>query len=129
MEKICSICRRNFEVREDEVVFLQNISPVFTGVRSDIPARTRSPDSRCQRRLLFRNDLTLYHRKSDLTGKQIVSIYAQGKPYKVYDQDEWWSDRWQEEEYGRPFDFSKTFTEQFAALNSEVPHMSLFTTN
>jgi len=59
----------------------------------------------------------------------MISIYAQDKPYKVYDQDEWWSDRWDELSYGRNFDFSRTFSEQFNELSLEVPHQGLFTTN
>ena len=129
MQKSCTNCGQTFESTQDDLAFYEKTSPVFAGKKYTIPPPTLCVDCRCQRRLLFRNDLNLYHRKSDLTGKQIVSIYAQGKPYTVYDQDEWWSDRWKEEDYGRPFDFTKTFTEQFEALNMEVPHASLFTTN
>ncbi|TSD00765.1 MAG: Uncharacterized protein Greene101449_28 [Candidatus Peregrinibacteria bacterium Greene1014_49] len=125
----CKQCAAAFEITKDDLQFYESVSPTFSGKRYDIPAPQMCPDCRCQRRLLFRNDLTLYHRKSDLSGKQIVSMYAPDKPYVVYDQDEWWSDKWDECSYGRPFDFSKTFTEQFEVLNKEVPHMSLFTTN
>ena len=56
-------------------------------------------------------------------------MYAPEKPYKVFDQDEFWSDRWDECSSGRPFDFNRTFTEQFRELGLAVPHQSLFTTN
>ncbi len=125
----CTHCSSAFEVTKDDLAFYDSVSPVFNGKKEPIPSPMLCPDCRCQRRLLFRNDLSLYHRKSDLSGKQIISMYAQDKPYKVYDQDEWWSDRWNELDYGRPFDFNKTFTEQMAALNADVPHVSLFTTN
>jgi len=82
-----------------------------------------------QRRLLFRNDLCLYHRKSDLSGKDIISIYSPEKPYKVFDQEEWWSDAWDELSYGRDFDFSRTFAEQFQELCLVVPHQALFIKN
>ena len=129
MQKTCKQCSAQFEIMSEDLGFYADVSPVVGGTKLDIPAPEQCPDCRCQQRLLFRNDMNLYHRKSDLSGKQIVSIYAPNKPYIVYDQDEWWSDRWDEYSYGRPFDFSKTFTEQFAALNRDVPHMSLFTTN
>ncbi len=129
MQKTCAQCSAPFEITSEDLQFYADVSPVVGGTRLDIPAPEQCPDCRCQQRLLFRNDMILYHRKSDLSGKQIVSIYAPDKPYIVYDQDEWWSDRWDECSFGRPFDFSKTFTEQFAALNRAVPHMSLFTTN
>jgi len=67
---------------------------MFGGQKQAIPPPTLCPDCRLRQRLLFRNDLSLYHRKSDLSGKQIVSMYAPEKPYVVYDQDEWWGDGW-----------------------------------
>lgn len=78
---------------------------------------------------MFRNEDSIYKRKSDLSGKEIVSIYAPDSPYKVYDQDEWWSDKWDPLEYGRDFDFTKPFTEQFKELIQDAPHASLYTTN
>jgi CxxC-x17-CxxC domain-containing protein len=125
----CSSCRASFEHDASAAAFLDKISPTFGGVKCAIPAPTKCPDCRLRQRLMFRNDLSLYHRKSDLSGKQIISIYAQDKPYKVYDQDEWWSDRWDDLAHGRPFDFNKTLTEQMRELNALQPHMSLFTTN
>jgi hypothetical protein len=125
----CRHCLQAFDVTQDDLAFYETVSPVFAGKKELISPPTQCPDCRLQQRLLFRNELTLYHRKSDLTGKQIVSIFAQDKPYKVYDQDEWWGDQWDGLAYGRPFDFGRTFAEQFAEINAEIPHMSLFTTN
>ena len=81
-----------------------------------IPPPTLSPDCRAQRRLAFRNERHLYHRKSDLSGKQIISCFSPDKLTKVFSQDEWWSDAWDPLEYGRDFDFSRPFFEQFAEL-------------
>jgi len=61
--------------------FYDDISPMFGGQKQAIPPPTLCPDCRLRQRLLFRNDLSLYHRKSDLSGKQIVSMYAPEKPY------------------------------------------------
>ncbi len=129
MQKSCTKCSATFEITKDDLAFYDEVSPVVGGRKLSLPSPEECPDCRCQNRLLFRNDLSLYHRKSDLTGKQIVSMYAEDKPYKVYDQDEWWGDQWDECSYGRSFDFGRTFTEQFLELNRDVPHMSLFTTN
>ncbi|MFA4845791.1 MAG: hypothetical protein WC654_04500 [Patescibacteria group bacterium] len=125
----CKQCASAFEVTKDDLAFYEKVSPVFGGKKELIPPPEFCPDCRLQRRLLHRNDLCLYHRKSDLTGKAMISIYAQSKPYKVYDQDEWWSDQWDELAYGRAFDFSRTFAEQFQELSLTVPHQGLFTTN
>jgi hypothetical protein len=125
----CKQCSSAFEITKDDLVFYDTVSPVFNGKKEAIPPPVFCPTCRFQRRLAFRNDLNLYHRKSDLTGKQIVSMYAPDKPYKVYDQEEFWSDRWDELAYGRPYDFDRTFSEQFKELGLAVPHQSLFTTN
>ncbi len=129
MQKSCTLCRQSFEITDADLKFYDEASPVIGGKKQAIPAPTKCPDCRVRQRLMFRNDLSLHHRKSDLTGKQIISIYSQDKPYVVYDQDEWWSDKWDDLEHGRPFDFNRSFTEQFRELNALVPHMSLFTTN
>lgn len=129
MQKSCTSCGQTFEISKEDLAFLETISPTFSGKKYAIPPPTLCPQCRLQRRLLFRNERHLYHRKSDLTGKQIVSMYAPDKSYKVYDQDEWWGDKWDGLDYGRDFDFNRTFTEQFAELCAAVPHNSLFTTN
>src|SRR6185295_14322333 len=109
--------------------FYDEISPVFARKKFPIPAPTLCPECRLQRRMSFRNERSLYHRKCDLTGKQIVSMHSESKPITVYDQEEWWGDRWDALEYGREFDFAKTFSEQFAELYQAVPHISLYTNN
>jgi hypothetical protein len=53
-----------------------------------------------------------------------VTIYSPNKPYKVYCVDCWWGDDWDFSSYGRDFDFSRSFFEQFAELQREVPRMA-----
>lgn len=78
-----------------------------------------------QWRLAFRNDRFLHRRKCDLTGASIISMYPQDAPYKVYEREAWFSDKWDPLSYGREFDFSRGFFEQFAQLQREVPRMAL----
>ncbi|NUJ97278.1 hypothetical protein HGA92_00650 [Candidatus Gracilibacteria bacterium] len=94
-----------------------------------IPSPTLCPDCRQQRRLSFRNERKLYKRKCDATGEDIISIYSPDKPYKVYNQDFWWSDRWDALDYGKDFDFGKSFFDQFEELMKEVPLINLNTIN
>jgi hypothetical protein len=75
--------------------------------------------------LAFRNERKLYRRQCDASKKPIISIYSPDKEYVVYDQKIWWSDEWDAMNYGREFDFSKTFTQQFDELMRVVPRMSL----
>jgi hypothetical protein len=48
---------------------------------------------------------------------------------KVYNSDFWWSDNWNPIDYGRDFDFSKNFFEQFEKLIKKVPLVPLFITD
>ncbi|MBI2463803.1 hypothetical protein HYV57_02515 [Candidatus Peregrinibacteria bacterium] len=90
---------------------------------------TMCPDCRQQRRLAFRNERRLYHRKCDLTGKQVISLYSPDKPYKVYEQKEWWGDQWDPLSFGRDFDFKRHFFEQFQELLLAVPRANIYSKN
>ncbi len=125
MQKICVQCRQRFEITDDDLAFYEKISPVFAGKKELIPPPTHCPPCRRQRRHTHRNERNLYHRKSDLTGKQILSIFAPASPAIVYGHREWWSDAWDPLEYGRNFDFSRPFFEQFGELLRAVPHMNV----
>ena len=67
----------------------------------------------------------MYKRKCDFSGQDIISMYPPNSPFKVYAQDVWWSDCWDGLEYGRDFDFSRPFFEQFRELQLEVPRLAL----
>lgn len=129
VSKQCGQCGADFQVSEEDLAFYKEISPVFAGKKFFIPAPKMCPSCRHQRRLSFRNERKLYTRKCDLTGRDILSIYSPDKPYKVYDQPEWWSDKWSALDYGRDFDFSRNFAEQFRELYEAVPRISMHTIN
>jgi len=86
-----------------------------------IPTPTLCPDCRQQRRLSFRNERHLYRRNCDATWKQIISMFSPDKPYKVYNPEFWWSDKWSAMDYAQDFDFSKSFFEQYDELLKKVP--------
>ncbi len=64
-----------------------------------------------------------------MCAKSTVTIYSANKPYSVYCNECWWSDKWDPAEYGRDFDFSRPFFEQFAELQHETPRMALLNKN
>lgn len=127
--KTCPHCSASFEITDKDLEFYEKVSPKFGDKKYSIPTPKLCPDCRQQRRLSFRNERKLYKRKCNATGKDIISIYSPDKPYKVYEQSYWWSDKWDPLDYGRDFDFTKSFFEQFEKLMKEVPIVSLYATN
>lgn len=125
MNKSCSSCRSSFEVTDTDRAFYDKVSPVIAGKKYAIPVPTLCPDCRNQRRMVYRNDRTFYHRKCDLTGKQIISIYPSNSPYTVYHQDEWYSDKWDPMDYARDYDFSRSFFKQYNDLMHAVPRLGV----
>ncbi|MFA5917622.1 MAG: hypothetical protein WC850_05315 [Candidatus Gracilibacteria bacterium] len=125
--KVCKHCNSSFDITDKDLEFYDKISPIFNGVKYNIPSPTLCPDCRQQRRLSLRNERKLYKRKCDFSGKDIVSIYSPDKPYKVYGQEIWLGDKWNPLEYGKDFNFGKTFFKQFEELNNNVPKLSIRT--
>jgi len=114
--KNCLQCNTGFEITAADRQFYSKIS---------VPEPTFCPDCRQQRRLAWRNERTLYRKNCDLCQKSIISIYSPDKSFKVYCQSCWWSDKWDTLDYGRDFDFSRPFFQQFRELQSVVPRMAL----
>jgi hypothetical protein len=124
MEKSCSQCSAHFEITEEDLEFYEKISPIFGGKKYLIPPPTLCPDCRQQRRLAWRNERKLYKRKCDASKKEIISIYNPEQPFPVYENEEWWKDSWDGKFFGKPFDFSRSFTEQFQEILQKVPKMA-----
>jgi hypothetical protein len=116
---ICRQCRKPFEITKEDQRFLDLFS---------VPAPKDCPDCRLQRRLCERNTRSLYYRKCDLTGKQIISQYNPDLPFPVYGIDAWNGDAWDGTTYGRAIDWKRPFFEQFRDLLNVVPHLALFNT-
>ena len=127
MQKLCLQCQTQFEITDDDLNFYDKISPVFAGKKYLIPPPTLCPNCRQIRRLFPVNEINLYKRKCDATGKEILSNYHPAWPYVIYDQEYWWSDKWDALSYGRDFDFSRPFFEQLHELSLIVPRYNLFT--
>jgi len=56
-------------------------------------------------------------------------MYAPNTPYKVYDQETWWSDKWDPLMHGRDYDESRSFFQQYNELFQEVPLPSIINSN
>lgn len=116
MQKTCAISGKSFTITDEDRAFYKKMG---------VPEPTLCPEERMRRRLAHRNERFLYHRKCDLTGKQIISSASPDKVYPIYDIEAWWSDDWDPLSYGKDFDFSRPFFEQFKELTDSVPRMAL----
>ncbi len=115
--KTCQSCHSAFVIEPDDFGFYERIK---------VPPPTWCPDCRLQRRICFRNERSLYKGACALCGKSTITFCSPDKELVVYCNDCWWSDGWEAIEYGREYDFSKTFFEQFVELRRAVPHMALW---
>ena len=74
---------------------------------------------------MFRNERNLYWRTCDLCGKRMISMFAPDKPYTVYCNPCWWSDKWDAGVYVRDYDPNRNFFDQFKDLQLVMPYMNL----
>lgn len=90
--------------------------------RMGIPMDLNEDPTEIFRKLMAtRNEWKLYKRKCDTTGEIIISAYHENVPFPVYSNPVWWGDSWDACDYGRNFDFTRPFFEQFAELQKVVP--------
>ncbi len=116
--RTCQACSASFVIDPQDHVFYEQIK---------VPAPTWCPQCRNIRRLNWMGYRGLHKRKCDFTGETVITSLHPDVPHKVYRQDIWWSDKWDPKSYGRDYDFSRSFFEQFRDLMQDVPWPSLMT--
>lgn len=126
MNPVCRWCQQSFPVSQQDLAFYDKVSPVILGKKYTIPAPTLCPDCRQKRRLVQRNERSLYSGTCRLCQKDMISIYSPDKEAVVYCKECYWGDDWDPLSYGRDVDFSRPFFEQFGDLLAEVPRLGLY---
>ncbi len=116
LNEICQNCKEDFLIDYEDLSFYEKMK---------VPPPTFCWLCRAQRRMAWRNESSLFKRKSDYSGKEIFSAFSPESPVKVYEKDVWLSDVWEPIDYGREYDFSKSFFEQFKELLRTVPLKNL----
>lgn len=111
--KQCQNCQKNFEIFSEDKTFYEKMG---------VPAPTFCPACRLQRRLAWRNERSLYRVNCKLCGKDTISVHYKDSPIISYCGPCWWSDKWDPLSYGKEYDFSRPFFEQFRELMEAVPH-------
>lgn len=118
--KICQNCQNQFVIEPEDFTFY---------VKIQVPPPTFCPECRLQRRLGWRiNFLPIFYKKicsASGHNEKIISFYSDKNPIKVFDDEYYISDKWDALEFGKNYDFSKLFFEQFNELELIVPHQSL----
>ena len=108
----CKNCKNSFDITKQDKEFYQKI---------EVSEPTWCPDCRMQRRLAWRNPKTFYSRKCDLCHKEMISVYSSNNKFPVYCNECYWSDKWDPRDYGREYDFNRSFFEQYFELFSKTP--------
>ena len=114
--KICQNCKASFVIDASDFAFYEKMK---------VSAPTFCPTCRLLRRLMFRNERSLYRRTCDRCGKTMLAIHSPDKQRIVYCQLCWWGDEWDGSEYAMEYDPARNFFEQFRELQSRVPFMAL----
>lgn len=120
MKLKCVLSGREFKISDKELKLYDNLN---------IATPKLHPLERQRRRTSFRNFRYLYQRPCSSSGKKVISMYHQNQPFPVYEHDYWWSDLWEPKDFGREFNFSQLFIEQYQEFSNTVPHMALAVSN
>ncbi|OGI81951.1 hypothetical protein A3G53_01285 [Candidatus Nomurabacteria bacterium RIFCSPLOWO2_12_FULL_44_11] len=117
---VCQNCKGNFTIEPEDFGFYEKIK---------VPPPTFCPECRAMRRLVWRNERALYHNICAFSGKKVVSMFSPDSGFTIYDRDIWWSDKWDPTAYGKDYDFSKPFFQQWQELLHRIPLPNLGNTN
>lgn len=108
----CQNCKQSFIIEADDFVFYEKMR---------VPAPRWCAECRLVRRMMWRNERSLYRRECGLCGKEKIGMYRPDSPYVVYCKECWWSDSWDPMKFEREYDFHRNFFEQFNDLLHRVP--------
>ncbi len=114
--RTCQNCKQSFEVVSEDFEFYSKIN---------VPAPTWCPECRMRRRMMFRNERTLYKGTCKLCRKDMISMYPKDTEYTVYCYECWNSDKWDPLSFGENPDFTKPFFQQFGEFLKVVPRGSV----
>ena len=110
-KRICQNCKKDFVIEIEDFKFYEKIK---------VPPPTFCAECRIQRRFAFRNERVLHRNKCAKTGKSVISCFSSESPFIIYDRDFWWSDGWNPLDYGKEYDFTRSFFIQFRELLEKI---------
>jgi len=114
--KLCQNCEKDFIIELEDFSFYEKMK---------VSAPTFCPECRLIRRLIWRNERSLYKRECDLCKKKVISIYDREVPFSVFCKECWKSYAWDAMSYGLSYNPNKTFFSQWFELFNKVPRVSI----
>jgi len=112
-DKKCQNCDKAFTIDASDFEFYKKI---------DVPEPTFCPECRMQRRMAWRKEAPIFYKnKCEATDKEIISSYNPNGPIKVFNQEYWFSDKWDPMDEAQEYDFKENFFQQFQKLLHKVP--------
>jgi len=114
--KICQNCKKDFTIESEDFNFYEKIK---------VPPPTWCPECRLIRRMVSRNEKSLYHKKCELCKENTISMYTENSSFKVYCRQCWLSDKWDGFFFGKDYDWSKPFFVQLGELMLSVPKVAI----
>src|SRR3989338_446586 len=112
----CQNCKKELAIEPDDFAFYDKLK---------VPPPTWCSQCRFVRRLTFINHRSLFKRVCENCQKSIISMYSPETPIPVWCVKCHVSDAWDGRDYGRDYDFNRSFFEQFKELKEVTPHRSL----
>ncbi|MCM2339217.1 MAG: hypothetical protein NDI62_02045 [Burkholderiales bacterium] len=112
----CQNCKKDFQIEQEDFKFYEKIK---------VPPPTFCPECRLVRRLIWRNERSLYKRSCDLCNKKIIAVYDANVVFPVYCAECWKSDDWDSLKYSQEYDFKKSFFVQWRELFNKVPRPAI----
>ena len=110
--KVCKQCDVRFDIAPNEQALYGKIG---------IPIPSKCFKCRMQHLLAFWIFGKFRKGKSDLSGKDFITILPAKTRYPIYTSHEWFSDEWDPMTYGVEYDSSRRFFDQFEDLQRQVP--------
>ena len=114
--KTCQNCKKDFVIEPDDFSFYEKMK---------VPPPTFCPDCRFVRRMIWRNERSLYKRKCSMCDRKIIAVYDNDTSFPVYCPLCWNSDNWDASTYYKDYDFTKEFFNQFKELFYKIPRQSI----
>lgn len=113
---VCQNCPNEFAIEPPDFDFYKMAA---------VPPPTWCPECRWKRRMVWRNERSLFWRKCDLCHKTTLSMYREDFPHPVYCHECFLSDNWDPLIYGREIDWTRPFLDQFRDLMNAAPRVAL----